>query len=282
MATLMQGKELSQEIIEEIKKEVEQLNQKPTLAVIRVGNDPASSVYVKNKKNTAEKIGFNSILIELDEKISQTDLEKHIDKLNEDKDVNAILVQLPLPKHINSNDIIQRIKPIKDVDGFHPINSGKLMLGLEPYSIACTPLGIIKLLEKYNIEITGKNAVIIGRSNIVGKPVSFLLLEKNATVTICHSKTHDLKNTVKQADIVIAAIGKAKFVDESFIKEGAVIIDVGINRLPDGKLAGDVDFTSVNSKSSFITPVPGGVGPMTIAMLMSNTLKLYKIQAGEK
>lgn len=282
MATLMQGKELSQEIIEEIKKEVEQLNQKPTLAVIRVGNDPASSVYVKNKKNTAEKIGFNSILIELDENTLQADLEKHIDKLNEDKDVNAILVQLPLPKHINSDDIIQRIKPIKDVDGFHPINSGKLMLGLDPYSIACTPLGIIKLLEKYNIEISGKNAVIIGRSNIVGKPVSFLLLEKNATVTICHSKTHDLKNTVKQADIVIAAIGKAKFVDESFIKEGAVVIDVGINRLPDGKLAGDVDFASVNNKASFITPVPGGVGPMTIAMLMSNTLKLYKIQAGEK
>ncbi|MEI7474355.1 MAG: bifunctional methylenetetrahydrofolate dehydrogenase/methenyltetrahydrofolate cyclohydrolase FolD [bacterium] len=282
MAVIMQGKDLSKQITEIIAEEVKSLELKPTLAVIKVGNDAASSVYVRNKKNTAEKIGFNSILIELDENTTQEELEAQVDKLNNDVTVNAILVQLPLPKHINSNEIIEQILPIKDVDGFHPLNSGKLLAGIEPYSVACTPLGIIKLLEHYHIEVSGKNAVVIGRSNIVGKPISVLLLERNATVTICHSRTKNLQETVKQADIVVSAIGNPKFITAEFIKEGAVVIDVGINRLADGKLAGDVDYSSLESKASYITPVPGGVGPMTIAMLMSNTLRLYKIQRGEK
>lgn len=282
MPIIMRGKEVAEKILENIKQEVKQLDKKPSLTVIIVGSNPASQLYVKKKKETAEKIGFISNLIELDESITQQELEANIDKLNDDNNTNAILVQLPLPKHLNSEKIIEKINPKKDVDGFHPINIGKLLLGLNPYSIACTPLGIIKMLEYYNIQVEGKNAVIIGRSNIVGKPLAALLIQKNATVTVCHSRTKNLAEIAYSADILISAIGKPKFIDKTFIKEGAVVIDVGINRLPDGKLTGDVNFEDAKELSSYITPVPGGVGPMTIATLLSNTLELYKLQRGEE
>jgi len=245
--------------------------------VIIVGENPASKVYVNKKKKTAEKAGFNSNVIELPESVSQEELEKCIDELNMDCEVDGILVQLPLPGHINTYDIIERIKPDKDVDGFHPLNVGKLSTGLEPYAVSCTPSGIIRLLEEYNIEIEGKNAVIIGRSNIVGKPLAALLLNKNATVTVCHSRTKNLEEICRQADILVAAVGRAKFVKAHWVKDGAVVIDVGINRTSEGKLAGDVDFENVCEKVGYITPVPGGVGPMTIAMLLLNTLKLFKL-----
>ena len=222
--------------------------------------------------------GFNSRVIELEESISQEDLEKQIEILNQDKNVNGILVQLPLPKHINTYHIIEKILPEKDVDGFHPVNIGKLAIGLNPYAFSCTPFGIIKLLEEYNIEIEGKHAVIIGRSNIVGKPLSYFLLNKSATVTVCHSKTKNLPEISSQADILIAAVGIPKFVKAGWVKEGAAVIDVGINRTEEGKLVGDVDFEEVEKKAGYITPVPGGVGPMTIAMLLSNTLELFKMQ----
>jgi len=276
MAILIKGKELAQRIREDIKNEVLSLGTKPGLAVIIVGEDPASKVYVGSKEKAAVDAGFYSVVIKLDKDISQADLEKKIDKLNADKSIHGILVQLPLPKHINSEEIIQKILPQKDVDGFHPLNVGRLWTGLNPYAISCTPYGIIKLLEEYKIEIAGKNAVIIGRSNIVGKPMAGLLVARNATVTICHSKTVNLKEVASQADILISAIGKPKFITEDFVKEGAVVIDVGINRTEDGKLVGDVDFDNVESKASYITPVPGGVGPMTIAMLLYNTLELSK------
>jgi len=276
MATIIKGKELSEKIVEEIKQEAVHLAKKPSLVVIIVGENPASQVYVKKKKQTAEKAGFNSKIIELSENISQSELENEIDKLNKDVDVDGILVQLPLPKHINTYEIIEKILPEKDVDGFHPINVGRLAIGLKPFAISCTPYGIIKLLEKNNIEIEGKNAVIIGRSNIVGKPLSYLLLNRNATVTVCHSRTKELEKIASQADILIAAVGIPKFVKAGWIKQGAVVIDVGINRTVEGKLVGDVDFAECEPKAGFITPVPGGVGPMTIAMLLSNTLELAK------
>ena len=278
MTILIKGKELSEKIIENIKNEVVNLDGKPSITVIIVGDNPASKVYVSKKKKTTQNAGMNSQVIELAEKTTQQELENIIDTLNKDESVNAILVQLPLPKHINTYDIIEKIKPEKDVDGFHPINVGKLSIGLKPYAVPCTPAGVIKLLDEYKIEIQGKNAVIVGRSNIVGKPIAQLLLERNATVTICHSRTKDLKDVTSQADILVSAIGKPKFIKEDFVKQGAVVIDVGINRLETGKLCGDVDFESVESKVSYITPVPGGVGPMTIAMLLSNTLELYKQQ----
>lgn len=278
MAVLIKGKELSAKIVEEVRQKTINLDKKPTLVVIIVGNNHASKVYVAKKKQTAEQAGFNSRVIELEENISQNDLEKQIEILNNDKDINGILVQLPLPKHINTYDIIERIFPEKDVDGFHPINVGKLSIGLKPYAVSCTPYGIIKLLEENNIEIEGKHAVIIGRSNIVGKPLAALLLNKNATVTICHSKTQNLSEVAKQADILIAAVGIPKFVKADWVKEGATVIDVGINRTEDGKLVGDVDFQEVEPKAGYITPVPGGVGPMTIAMLLSNTLELFNLQ----
>lgn len=278
MAIIIKGKDLSTKIVEKIRHEVLKLDKKPTLVVIIVGNNPASQVYVSKKKHTAELAGFNSRVIELEESISQEDLEKQIEILNQDKNVNGILVQLPLPKHINTYDIIEKILPEKDVDGFHPENIGRLAIGLKPYAISCTPYGIIKLLEEYKIEIEGKHAVIIGRSNIVGKPLSYLLLNKNATVTVCHSKTENLAELSSQADILIAAVGIPKFVKANWIKEGAVVIDVGINRTEEGKLVGDVYFEEVEKKAGYITPVPGGVGPMTIAMLLSNTLELFKLQ----
>ncbi len=281
MAILMKGKDLSEKLLENIKKEVANLTVKPTIAVIIVGNNPASKVYISKKKKTAENIGMDSIIIEMPEGTIQQELETKIEELNNDKAVNGILVQLPLPKQINEYKILEKILPEKDVDGFHALNVGKLSQGIEPSAVSCTPAGIIEILKEYNIDIEGKHAVIVGRSNIVGKPVSYLLLNRHATVTICHSRTKDLESITKQADILIAAVGKAKFIKEKHIKDNAVVIDVGINRNDQGKLVGDVDFNEVEPKVSHITPVPGGVGPMTIAMLMTNTLRLYKNQREE-
>ncbi len=274
LANIIDGKKISADIKDEVKNETAKLKEngiEPCLAVILVGNDAASQVYVRNKKKACEYTGIKSLSYELDEDIKEDELIKLIDELNNRDDVNGILVQLPLPKHIDEQKILLKIKPSKDVDGFHPYNTGLLSIGkavLKP----CTPAGIIELINRSNIEISGKNAVVIGRSNIVGKPVSMLLLSENATVTVCHSKTKDINKTIKNADIVVAAVGIPYFVKEDMVKDGAVVIDVGINRLENGHLAGDVDFENVSKKASYITPVPGGVGPMTIAMLMKNCL----------
>lgn len=282
MAEIINGKEIAENILNNIKKEVENFDVKPTLAVIIVGNDPASKVYVKNKIKKSEFLGFNSILKELPEDIQKEELLDVIKNLNNDKNVNGILLQLPLPKGLDEKDFLDEISPIKDVDGFTAYNSGKLFKGEKPYSIACTPKGIIKLLETKNINLEGKVAVVVGRSNIVGKPVANLLLQKNATVIQAHSKTKNLPEILKLADIIISATGKEEFIKGDMVKEGAIIIDVGITRNKNGKLTGDVDFESVYNKVSYITPVPGGVGPMTIATLMENTLELYKLQKGIK
>ncbi|HIT56200.1 TPA: bifunctional 5,10-methylenetetrahydrofolate dehydrogenase/5,10-methenyltetrahydrofolate cyclohydrolase [Candidatus Galligastranaerophilus intestinigallinarum] len=282
MAEIINGKEIAENILNNIKKEVENFDVKPTLAVIIVGNDPASKVYVKNKIKKSEFLGFNSILKELPEDIQKEELLDVIKNLNNDKNVNGILLQLPLPKGLDEKDFLDEISPIKDVDGFTTYNSGKLFKGEKPYSIACTPKGIIKLLETKNINLEGKVAVVVGRSNIVGKPVANLLLQKNATVIQAHSKTKNLPEILKLADIIISATGKEEFIKGDMVKEGAIIIDVGITRNKNGKLTGDVDFESVYNKVSYITPVPGGVGPMTIATLMENTLELYKLQKGIK
>ena len=243
--------------------------KKITLAVIQVGNDPASSVYVRNKKNACAYIGIESLSYELPEETTEEELVTLVEKLNQDDAVNGILVQLPLPKHIDEEKIIQTISPTKDVYGFHMQNVGALCVGSKGF-VSCTPLGIIELLKRSGIEIAGKNCVVLGRSNIVGKPMGLLLLRENGTVTICHSKTRNIKEIAKQADILVVAIGKPKFVDESYVKKGAVVIDVGIHRNAENKLCGDVDFEKVAPHTSAITPVPGGVGPMTIAMLMNN------------
>lgn len=282
MAEIINGKEIAENILNNIKKEVENFDVKPTLAVIIVGNDPASKVYVKNKIKKSEFLGFNSILKELSEDIQKEELLDVIKNLNNDKNVNGILLQLPLPKGLDEKDFLDEISPIKDVDGFTTYNSGKLFKGEKPYSIACTPKGIIKLLETKNINLEGKVAVVVGRSNIVGKPVANLLLQKNATVIQAHSKTKNLPEILKLADIIISATGKEEFIKGDMVKKGAIIIDVGITRNKNGKLTGDVDFESVYNKVSYITPVPGGVGPMTIATLMENTLELYKLQKGIK
>jgi len=276
--SIIDGKKVSSHIKDNIAAEVKMLKNKtgktPGLAVVLVGDDPASAVYVKNKNKTCKNIGFQSFEHILPENTSEDKLLNLINELNNDDQVNGILVQLPLPSHISSKKILVSIDPQKDVDGFHLENVGRLVSGNALFK-PCTPAGIIKLLDEYKIEIEGKNAVIIGRSNIVGKPVSFLLLERNATVTICHSRTKDLPSITRSADILIAAIGKPNFVSLDMVKNNAVVIDVGINRL-DGKLVGDVDFASVSKQASLITPVPGGVGPMTIAMLMENTLQAFK------
>lgn len=282
MAEIINGKEIAENILNNIKKEVENFDVKPTLAVIIVGNDPASKVYVKNKIKKSEFLGFNSILKELPEDIQKEELLDVIKNLNNDKNVNGILLQLPLPNGLDEKDFLDEISPIKDVDGFTTYNSGKLFKGEKPYSIACTPKGIIKLLEAKNINLEGKVAVVVGRSNIVGKPVANLLLQKNATVIQAHSKTKNLPEILKLADIIISATGKEEFIKGDMVKKGAIIIDVGITRNKNGKLTGDVDFESVYNKVSYITPVPGGVGPMTIATLMENTLELYKLQKGIK
>ncbi|MGM9994136.1 MAG: bifunctional 5,10-methylenetetrahydrofolate dehydrogenase/5,10-methenyltetrahydrofolate cyclohydrolase [Candidatus Avigastranaerophilus sp.] len=277
MTTILDGKGLASQITGELKEKVSTLSKKPKLAVILVGNNPASQIYVKNKSIKAQNIGFESLVINLPEESSEENILEHIYILNEDDNVNAILVQLPLSPHINKQRILEAIDPIKDVDGFTSYNFGRLALGYKPYALPCTPKGIIRLLEEYNIPLEGKNVLIIGRSNIVGKPLFFMLQQKNATVTLAHSKTKDIKSQAKQADIIISAIGKPKYLSADFIKKDAIIIDVGISRTQDG-IAGDVDFEKVKSTASYITPVPGGVGPMTIAMLMENTFELYQYQ----
>ena len=278
MYQVIDGKKISQEIKDELKEKVAAMakeGKKVALAVIQVGNDPASSVYVRNKKKACEYIGIESLSYELPQETTEEELVALIEKLNADTKVNGILVQLPLPKHINEEKIIQTISPDKDVDGFHMQNVGALCTGGKGY-VSCTPLGIITLLKRSGIEIAGKRCVVMGRSNIVGKPMAMLLLRENGTVTICHSKTQDMKEITKQADILVVAIGKPKFVDETYVKEGAVVIDVGIHRNAENKLCGDVDFDKVAPHTSAITPVPGGVGPMTIAMLMNNCVSSVK------
>lgn len=275
MAIIIDGKKISAQIKDELKNEVRELqsNKKTvTLAVIQVGSDPASSVYVGNKKKACEYIGIKSLAYELKEDTKEEELLDLIKELNQKEDVNGILVQLPLPKHINEKLVIETIAKEKDVDGFHPLNVGNLVIGDKGY-LSCTPAGIIELLKRYNIDIKGKECVIVGRSNIVGKPMALLLLREDATITVAHSKTKDLKEVTKRADILIAAIGKPKFFGKDHIKKGAIVIDVGIHRCEDNKLCGDVDYDDVFDKVSAITPVPGGVGPMTIAMLMNNCVE---------
>ncbi len=275
MAVLIDGKKISNQIKDELKEEVAALKEQGkqvTLAVIQVGEDPASTVYVGNKKKACAYIGIQSQAYELAETITEKELLELIDKLNGDEEVNGILVQLPLPEHINEDRVIRAIDPAKDVDGFHPQSVGQLSIGQKGF-VSCTPAGIIQLLKRENISIEGKECVVIGRSNIVGKPMSMLLLRENGTVTVCHSRTKDLKEVAKRADILVAAIGKPKFITSEYVKEGAVVIDVGIHRMENGKLCGDVDFDDVEPHASAITPVPGGVGPMTIAMLMNNCVE---------
>ena len=275
MTTVIDGKKISAEIKEEVRLEVEKLKREGKevcLAVIQVGNDPASSVYVGNKKKACEAVGITSLAYELPEETTEEELLSLVRELNENKKVNGILVQLPLPKQIREDLVIQTISPDKDVDGFHVQNVGRLNVGEEGF-VSCTPAGIIQLLKRSGIEIAGKECVVIGRSNIVGKPMAALLLQENGTVTVCHSKTQNLKEITKRADILVAAIGKPKFITADYVKEGAVVIDVGIHRMENNKLCGDVDFDEVSKVASYITPVPGGVGPMTIAMLMVNCLK---------
>lgn len=278
MAKLIDGKLISTQIKDELKAEVAALKDKgivPCLAVIQVGNDPASSVYVNNKKKACAYIGIESLSYELEENITQEALLGIIDELNFNEQVNGILVQLPLPKHIDEEAVIQAIAPEKDVDGFHPETVGNMCIGSKGF-LPCTPAGVIQLLKRSDIEIEGKECVVVGRSNIVGKPMAILLLRENGTVTITHSRTKDLKEVTKRADILVAAIGKPKFITSEYVKEGAVVIDVGIHRNENNKLCGDVDFDDVVDKVSAITPVPGGVGPMTIAMLMNNCVETVR------
>lgn len=272
MYQLIDGKKISQEIKDELKEQTAQLKAKGIercLAVIQVGNDPASSVYVNNKKKACEYVGIRSLAYELPEETSEEELLRLIGELNERADVNGILVQLPLPKTIDEDKVLLAIAPEKDVDGFHPVSVGNLSIGRPGY-VSCTPAGVIQLLKRSGIVIEGKECVVLGRSNIVGKPMAMLLLRENGTVTVCHSRTKDLREITRRADILVAAIGRPKFIDASYVKEGAVVIDVGIHRNENNKLCGDVDFESVAPHCSAITPVPGGVGPMTIAMLMHN------------
>ena len=272
MAKLIDGKKISGEIKDELKEKVAQLKEKGvevTLAVIQVGNDPASTVYVGNKKKACAYIGINSLAYELPEETTQEELLNLVRQLNDREDVNGILVQLPLPAHIDEDTVIRTIAPEKDVDGFHPQSVGLLSLGQKGF-VSCTPAGIIQLLKRSGIEIDGKECVVVGRSNIVGKPMAMLLIRENGTVTVCHSHTRDLKEVTRRADILVVAIGKRQFITADYVKEGATVIDVGMHRKEDGKLCGDVDFDSVEPVAGAITPVPGGVGPMTIAMLMNN------------
>lgn len=278
MATLINGKELALKVRTELKAEVEKLKQQnifPKLAVIMVGNDKASEVYVRNKSKACNELGIEFEEFLLPEETKREELLNVIHTLNNRKDIHGILLQSPIPKHLDIREAFNSIDYQKDVDGFHPINVGKLAIGEEGF-VSCTPAGVMKMLEEHKIEVQGKRAVVIGRSNIVGKPLSQLLLNANATVTVCHSKTQNIEEITKQADILIAALGKPKFVTANMVKEGATVIDVGINRTEEGKLVGDVDFAAVEPIASYITPVPGGVGPMTIAMLMQNVVKAAK------
>lgn len=279
---LIDGKAVSLQVKQQVKQECDKFKTKgvtPGLAVIIVGDDPASQVYVRNKEKACEECGFYSVKYALDADTTQSELNALIDKLNKDEKINGILCQLPLPKHLDDKEVINRIDPIKDVDAFHPVNVGAIMIGDYNF-LPCTPAGVMELIHSTGVDVTGKKAVVIGRSNIVGKPMAMLLLHENATVEITHSKTLDLKSITKEADILVAAIGRAKFVTADMVKNGAIVIDVGMNRDENGKLCGDVDFENVKDKCSFITPVPGGVGPMTISMLMRNTLTAAKLQNG--
>jgi len=281
MAIIIDGKELAKKIRANLKIECEELKNKqinPKLAVIMVGDDPASKVYVRNKSRVCEDVGIEYKEYLLSSNTKQKELIELIEKLNQDKTINGIL-QSPIPANLDINEAFRTISPQKDVDGFNPVNVGKLVLNQDTF-VSCTPYGIMKMFEKYNIDLTGKNVVILGRSNIVGKPLMHCCLNKNATVTVCHSKTQNLAQKAKEADILISAIGKSQFVTVDMVKENAVVIDVGINRLENGKITGDVDFENVKEKASYITPVPGGVGPMTIAMLMNNVIKATKRQNG--
>ena len=283
LAQLIDGKARALEIREALTREVQALIKEgtfPALAVVLVGEDPASQVYVRNKERACEKAGLRSIKHVLADATSEEEILSLIDELNSEKDVHGILVQLPLPAHINENSVIEAIDPGKDVDGFHPFNVGRLMVG-RPVFESCTPLGIMDLIRTTGVELKGKDAVVVGRSNIVGKPMAIMLLREHATVTICHSRTKDLDKKVRSADVVVAAVGRAEFVKGDWIKEGAVVIDVGINRTEDGRLVGDVEFEAASERASHITPVPGGVGPMTIAMLLSNTVKAARQAQGK-
>lgn len=274
-AQIISGKEIATQLRAEMKTEVSRLKEKgitPGLAVIIVGDDPASHSYVKGKKKACEEVGIYNRLIEHSSTLSEEDLLKEIDQLNEDDSIHGILVQLPLPQHIDEKKVIEQISPEKDVDGFHPINVGRMMTGQRAF-LPCTPYGVLKMVQLQNINIEGKHVVVVGRSNIVGKPVGQLFLNENATVTYCHSRTMELKKITKQADILIVAVGKANFIGKDHIKDGAVVIDVGVNRLDTGKLCGDVMFEEAKEVASYLTPVPGGVGPLTITMLLQNTIE---------
>ena len=276
---IIDGKKISTEIKDELKEQVAKLKAERvevTLAVVKVGEDPASAVYVRNKEKACEYIGINSKKIEMPEETTEEELLNLVNDLNTDPAINGILVQLPLPKHIDENKILLAIDPMKDVDGFHPVNVGKMVIGEESF-LPCTPAGIIEMIKRSGLDIEGKECVIIGRSNIVGKPMAILMLRENATVTVTHSRTKDLPEVCKRADIIVAALGKAKFVTKDFVKEGAIIIDVGMDRDEDGKLCGDVDFDEVEPIASAITPVPGGVGPMTVTMLLVNCLRSVEL-----
>lgn len=281
MAKLIDGKQVSAQVKEQVRAEAAAIYEKhgiqAGLAVVIVGNDPASRVYVNNKKKACEAVGFQSFEYALPEETTQEELLELVETLNNDPKVNGILVQLPVPKHIDDTAIINAISPEKDVDAFHPENVGRIMIGDYAF-LPCTPAGVMELIDSTGVEISGKKCVVIGRSNIVGKPMAMLLLHRSGTVTICHSRTLDLPSVTREADILVAAVGRANFVTADMVKEGAVVIDVGINRLDNGKLCGDVDFAAVEPKASWITPVPGGAGPMTIAMLMKNTLTAMKKQ----
>lgn len=282
--TIIDGKALSDKILKEIENEHSELQakvgRKAGLAVIIVGENPASQIYVRNKIRACERVGFHSETIRLDENITEENLLLEIEKLNNDNNIDGILVQLPIPKHINELKVINAISAEKDVDGFHTTNIGKMMIGDETGFLPCTPAGVIQMFEEYNIDLEGKDVLVIGQSNIVGKPMTLLLIKKRATVQVCNSKTKNLPEKLQKADVVVAAAGSPKLVKGSDVKEGVVVIDIGINRV-DGKICGDVDFEEVSQKASYITPVPGGVGPMTIAMLIKNTFKSYKQKVGK-
>lgn len=271
---ILDGKELRDKILDNLTNKLSKMSAKPTLAVILAGDDPASRIYVNNKKKTAEKIGINSVVFEYPESVTEQEIVSKIEELNKDISITAILVQLPLPEHISKEKVINTISPKKDVDGLTLHNAGKLFSGEKPYVYPCTPKGILAILDEYGIEIEGKKAVVVGRSNLVGKPVAQMLLDRNATVTICHSKTKNLGEITKTADILVSAVGK-RIIFKDMVKQGAIVIDVGISRMADGKISGDVDFEEVSKIALYITPVPGGVGPMTIASLMSNTVDLF-------
>jgi methylenetetrahydrofolate dehydrogenase (NADP+)/methenyltetrahydrofolate cyclohydrolase len=280
MTRIIDGKKIAEDIYTELKEEVKNLEDKPGLAVVLVGDDPASLVYVRNKERICKRLGLNYRLMRFPQSADKNEILSTIESLNSDKEINGIIVQIPLPEHLDPFEVVSAIDPLKDVDGLHPDNLGRLLSG-KPRIIPCTPLGVIELLKRENIDIRGKNAVIVGRSNLVGKPLFHLLLSLDATVTVCHSKTRDLKEETSRADILVCAVGVPKLISADMVKEGATVIDVGINRIGD-RLVGDVDFENIMGIASAITPVPGGVGPMTVAMLMKNVITAYKLQKGER